>query len=144
MSLGAVIAVTAVLLVFQLGQPRILLAMARDGLLPAGFARVHPRCRTPALRHHRHRASSSAVAPTFLTPTQALELTSIGTLFAFIVVAGGVIALRIREPDRHRPFRCPGYPVTPILAIASCAGPDAGAPRRQLVALRRLAAGGSG
>jgi basic amino acid/polyamine antiporter, APA family len=119
MSLGAVVAVTAVLLVFQLGQPRILLAMARDGLLPAAFARVHGRRRTPVFGTVVTGAFV-ALAPSILTPSQALELTSIGTLFAFIVVAGGVIALRIREPNRPRPFRCPGYPVTPVLAIIAC------------------------
>ncbi len=121
MSLGAVIAVTAVLLVFQLGQPRILYAMARDGLLPSTFARVHPRFRTP----HRGTILTGvvvALAPTFITQSQAIELTNIGTLFAFIVVALGVIALRMREPQRPRPFRCPGYPVTPVLAILSCGG----------------------
>jgi APA family basic amino acid/polyamine antiporter len=127
MSFGAVVAVTAVLLVFQLGQPRILLAMARDGLLPPTFARVHPRFRTP----YRGTIATGifvAVAPTFITQSQALELTSIGTLFAFVVVAAGVIALRIREPDRPRPFRCPGYPATPILAILSCVGLMLGLP----------------
>ena len=121
MSLGAVIAVTAVLLVFQLGQPRILFAMARDGLLPRSFARVHPRFRTP-YRGTIITGIFVGLAPTFITQDQALELTSIGTLFAFIVVALGVIALRIREPERPRPFRCPGYPATPILAVLSCAG----------------------
>jgi APA family basic amino acid/polyamine antiporter len=127
MSLGAVVAVTAVLLVFQLGQPRILFAMARDGLLPPALARVHPRFRTPYVGTILT-GLFVAVTPTFLTQSQALELTNIGTLFAFIVVAGGVIALRIREPDRPRPFRCPGYPVTPILAIASCGALMAGLP----------------
>jgi basic amino acid/polyamine antiporter, APA family len=127
MSLGAVIAVTAVLLVFQLGQPRILFAMARDGLLPSGFARIHPRFRTP----HRGTILTGlfvGVAPSFVTQSQALELTSIGTLFAFIVVACGVIALRIHEPARPRPFRCPGYPVTPMVAILSCGGLMLGLP----------------
>jgi APA family basic amino acid/polyamine antiporter len=127
MSLGAVVAMTAVLLVFQLGQPRILLAMARDKLLPASFASVHPRFRTP----HRGTIATGlfvALMPTFITQDQALELTSIGTLFAFIVVAMGVIALRIREPDRPRPFRCPGYPVTPALAILACTGLMLGLP----------------
>ena len=119
MAFGAVVAVTVVLLVFQMGQARILLAMARDGLLPRAFARVHGRRRTPVVGTVVT-GVFVAVAPTFLTPAQALELTSIGTLFAFIVVAGGVIALRIREPARPRPFRCPGYPVTPVLAIAAC------------------------
>jgi APA family basic amino acid/polyamine antiporter len=119
MAFGAVVAVTVVLLVFQMGQPRILLAMARDGLLPRAFARVDGRRRTP-VAGTVVTGIFVAVAPTFLTPGQALELTSIGTLFAFIVVASGVIALRIREPERPRPFRCPGYPVTPVLAIAAC------------------------
>jgi APA family basic amino acid/polyamine antiporter len=61
-----------------------------------------------------------AVGSSVLTPAQALELTSIGTLFAFVVVSAGVIALRRLEPDRPRPFRCPGYPVTPVLAMAAC------------------------
>ena len=127
MAVGAVLAVTVVLLVFQMGQARILLAMARDGLLPSAFARVHGRRRTPVFGTVVT-GIFVAVAPTFLTPAQALELTSIGTLFAFIVVAGGVIALRVREPDRPRPFKCPGYPATPLLAIASCGVLMAGLP----------------
>jgi APA family basic amino acid/polyamine antiporter len=119
MAVGAVVAVTVVLLVFQMGQTRILLAMARDGLLPRAFGRVHGRRRTPVFATVVTGAFV-AVAPTFMTPEQALELTSIGTLFAFVVVAGGVIALRIAEPERPRPFRCPGYPVTPVLAILAC------------------------
>jgi APA family basic amino acid/polyamine antiporter len=129
MSLGAVIAVTAVLLVFQLGQPRILLAMARDGLLPPAFARIHPRFRTPYWGTILT-GVFVGVTPSLLTQDQALELTSIGTLFAFIVVAVGVIALRLREPQRDRPFRCPGYPVTPILAILACFGLMLGLPAR--------------
>jgi basic amino acid/polyamine antiporter, APA family len=121
MSLGAVIAVTAVLLVFQLGQPRILFAMARDGLLPPMFARVHPRFRTPYWGTILT-GLLVGVAPTFVTQEQALYLTNIGTLLAFIIVALGVIALRIREPARPRPFRCPGYPITPVLAILFCGG----------------------
>jgi APA family basic amino acid/polyamine antiporter len=127
MSLGAVIAVTAVLLVFQLGQPRILLAMARDGLLPPAFARVHPRFRTPALGTILT-GVFVAVTPTFITQDQALELTSIGTLFAFLLVALGVIGLRVSQPDRVRPFRCPGYPLTPILAVIACLVLIAGLP----------------
>ncbi|MDB4979680.1 MAG: putative permease [Myxococcales bacterium] len=127
MSFGAVIAVTAVLLVFQLGQPRILFAMARDGLLPPAFARVHGRFRTPVFGTVLT-GVFVAVMPTFLTQDQALELTNIGTLFAFLLVALGVIALRVREPGRARPFRCPGYPVTPALAAASCLALMAGLP----------------
>ncbi len=127
MSLGAVIAVTAVLLVFQLGQPRILFAMARDGLLPPAFARVHGRFRTPAFGTVLT-GVFVGVTPTFVTQEQALELTNIGTLFAFLLVAVGVIALRVREPERARPFRCPGYPVTPVLAAVACLALIAGLP----------------
>jgi APA family basic amino acid/polyamine antiporter len=118
MALGAVVAVTAVLLVFQLGQPRILMAMARDGLLPAALGRLHARHRTPATSTILT-GIFVAVMPSLLTPSQALELTSIGTLFAFIIVAGGVIALRRREPHRPRPFRCPGYPFVPVASIVT-------------------------
>jgi len=127
MALGAVVAMTAVLLVFQLGQPRILYAMARDGLLPQRFARVHPRFRTPAYGTVVT-GIFVAVMPTFITEDQAFELTNIGTLFAFLLVSLGVIALRVREPERARPFRCPGYPVTPLLSAASCIVLMAGLP----------------
>src|SRR5450432_1403334 len=127
MSLGAVIAVTAVLLVFQLGQPRILFAMARDGLLPPAFGRVHARFRTPALGTILT-GLFVGLMPTFITQDQALELTNIGTLFAFLLVAIGVIALRVREPERARPFRVPGYPVTPVLAALACLALMAGLP----------------
>jgi len=107
-----------VLLVFQLGQTRILMVMARDGLLPPLFARLHARRRTPVAGTVLT-GLFVAVASSVLTPAQALELTSIGTLFAFIVVAGGVIALRVREPERPRPFRCIGYPFTPVASIVT-------------------------
>jgi basic amino acid/polyamine antiporter, APA family len=119
MSFGAVVAVTAVLLVFQLGQPRIFMAMARDGLLPPIFGRVHPRFRTPAFGTIVT-GVFVAVMPSLITPAQALELTNIGTLFAFILVSLGVIALRRHSPTVPRPFRCPGYPVTPVLSVAFC------------------------
>ena len=119
MSFGALIAVTAVLLVFQLGQPRIFMAMSRDGLLPPVFGRIHPRFRTPAVGTIIT-GVFVAVAPTFITPDQALELTNIGTLFAFILVAVGVMVLRRHAPNAARPFLCPGYPVTPVLAIVFC------------------------
>jgi APA family basic amino acid/polyamine antiporter len=127
MSFGALIAVTAVLLVFQLGQPRIFMAMARDGLLPPIFGRVHPRFRTPALGTILT-GVIVAVGATVLTGNQALELTNIGTLFAFVLVSVGVIALRVHSPNVERPFRCPGYPVTPILSIAACIWLMAGLP----------------
>jgi APA family basic amino acid/polyamine antiporter len=119
MAFGAVVAVTAVLLVFQLGQARIFMVMARDGLLPPAFGRVHPRFRTPVIST-LVTGLIVGLAPTFITPAQALELCSIGTLFAFVIVSLGVMVLRVREPNRPRPFRCPGYPVTPLLSIGAC------------------------
>jgi APA family basic amino acid/polyamine antiporter len=138
MSLGAVVAMTAVLLVFQVGQPRILLAMARDGLLPPAFARVHGRFRTPALGTVLT-GCSWASCPRCSRRTKALELTNIGTLFAFLLVALGVIALRVREPERPRPVPLPGLP-----AHTRARGPELHRPHRgpavhELVALRDLA-----
>jgi APA family basic amino acid/polyamine antiporter len=127
MAFGAVVAVTAVLLVFQLGQTRILMAMARDGLLPPAFGRVHRRFATPALGTVAT-GIFVALTPSFITPDQALELTSIGTLFAFVLVSLGVIVLRVREPERARPFRCPGYPFVPVASIVCCVGLMLGLP----------------
>jgi APA family basic amino acid/polyamine antiporter len=117
--IGAVIAMTSVLLVFQLGQPRIFFSMARDGLLPPWAAKVHPRYKTP----HVTTIITGVVVgvfSAFMNIDEAVELTNIGTLFAFVLVALGVIVLRVREPNRVRPFRVPGSPVTPLLAVASC------------------------
>lgn len=118
---GAVVAMTAVLLVFQLGQTRIFMVMARDGLLPRVFSKVHPKFHTP---HISTWVTGFFVATmcSILTPDQAIGLCNIGTLFAFILVSIGVIVLRFREPDRPRPFKVPGYPVTPILSAAACLG----------------------
>ena len=102
-ALGSVIAHTAVLLVFQLGQPRIFFSMARDGLLPRSFARVHPRFRTP---HVTTILTGVAVGVTsmFTSIDEMVDLTNIGTLFAFILVCIGILILRKREPDRPRAF----------------------------------------
>jgi len=116
---GAVIAMTAVLLVFQLGQTRIFMVMARDGLLPPVFARIHPRFRTPHVSTWLTGAIV-ALSCSILTPDQAIGLTNIGTLFAFILVSLGVIVLRYRYPNRERPFRVPFFPVTPILSALAC------------------------
>jgi basic amino acid/polyamine antiporter, APA family len=116
---GSVIAHTAVLLVFQLGQPRIFFSMARDGLLPKVFYKVHPRFRTPhisTILTGVFVASFAAVA----SIDEMVDLTNIGTLFAFILVCAGIIILRVREPDRPRPFRVPGGLIIPILGIISC------------------------
>jgi APA family basic amino acid/polyamine antiporter len=104
---GSVIAHTAVLFIFQLGQPRIFFSMSRDGLLPPLFRRVHPRFRTPhiaTLITALFVASFAAVA----SIDEMVDLTNIGTLFAFILVSAGIIVLRRRDPGRPRPFRVPG------------------------------------
>jgi APA family basic amino acid/polyamine antiporter len=118
-SFGAVIAMTSVLLVFQLGQPRIFFSMARDGLLPPWAAKVHPRFRTPYVTTILT-GVFVAVFAGLANIAEAVALTNIGTLFAFILVAIGIMVLRVKEPDRRRPFRVPLSPVTPILAIIFC------------------------
>jgi APA family basic amino acid/polyamine antiporter len=116
---GSVVAHTAVLLVFQLGQPRIFFSMARDGLLPASFAKVHPRFRTP---HVTTILTGVAVGVTamFTSIDEMVDLTNIGTLFAFILVCLGILILRKRDPGRRRAFRTPFVPVVPVLGILSC------------------------
>jgi APA family basic amino acid/polyamine antiporter len=104
---GSVVAHTAVLLVFQLGQPRIFFSMARDGLLPQAFARVHHRFRTPYVGTILTGIFVASIA-TFADISDMVDLTNIGTLFAFILVCGGIIILRRRDPARERPFRVPG------------------------------------
>jgi APA family basic amino acid/polyamine antiporter len=121
-ALGSVIAHTAVLLVFQLGQPRIFFAMSRDGLLPKFFSRVHPRFGTP---HISTILTGVAVGVTamFTSLDAMVDLTNIGTLFAFILVCMGIMILRIKDPDRERPFRVPGGTyLLPILGALSCVG----------------------
>jgi APA family basic amino acid/polyamine antiporter len=116
---GSVVAHTAVLLVFQLGQPRIFFSMARDGLLPASFARVHPRFRTPHVTTILT-GILVGVCAMFTSIDEMVDLTNIGTLFAFVLVAVGILVLRKRDPDRPRPFRTPWVPMVPLLGIASC------------------------
>jgi APA family basic amino acid/polyamine antiporter len=118
-SLGALAGLTSVLLVMLLGQSRIFFAMSRDGLLPAWFSRVHPRYRTP----HVSTALVGlvvAVIAAFVPLEDLVGLVNIGTLFAFVIVSGGVIVLRRTEPDLPRPFRCPFVPGLPLLSIAAC------------------------
>lgn len=118
-SAGAVLATTSVLLVFQLGQPRIFFAMARDGLLPPWAAKVHPKYRTP----HVTTLLTGAFVALFAgvaNLNEVVELTNIGTLFAFMLVAAGLLVLRRCDPDRPRPFRTPLVPWVPLGAIASC------------------------
>jgi basic amino acid/polyamine antiporter, APA family len=120
-ALGSVVAHTAVLLVFQLGQPRIFFSMARDGLLPSLFARVHPRFRTP---HVTTILTGLAVGAAAMVSSldEMVDLTNIGTLFAFILVSIGIVVLRVKDPERHRPFRAPGGLAIPILGALCCLG----------------------
>jgi APA family basic amino acid/polyamine antiporter len=117
---GAIAGITSVLLVMMLSQPRVLLAMARDGLLPQSFfGAVHPRFRTPW--------KSTILTGLFVGAAAALlpldilaDMVNIGTLLAFAMVCAAVLIMRKTEPNAHRPFRAPFSPVTPILGILSC------------------------
>ena len=119
-SLGAVFATTSVLLVFQLGQPRIFFSMARDGLLPSWAAKVHPKYRTP---HVTTWLTGIAVAvfAGIANINEVVELTNIGTLFAFLLVCIGITVLRYKDPGRERGFRVPLGPwVIPMLGAGFC------------------------
>jgi APA family basic amino acid/polyamine antiporter len=116
---GSVIAHTAVLLVYQLGQPRIFFSMSRDGLLPEWCSHVHPKYRTPVVTTILTGVVVAGFAAFF--PIDAIvDLTNIGTLFAFILVCGGVLVLRVTDPDRPRPFRTPLVWLVAPAGIASC------------------------
>lgn len=119
-SLGALTGITSVLLVLMLSQPRVLLAMARDGLVSQSFfGAVHERFRTPW--------KSTILTGIFVALLAALiplrvlaELVNIGTLLAFVIVCAAVLIMRIRHPEIKRPFRVPFFPVVPILGIIFC------------------------
>ncbi|HEX3130929.1 MAG TPA: amino acid permease [Thermoanaerobaculia bacterium] len=112
--------ITSVLLVMMLSQPRVLLAMARDGLMPQSFfGHVHPRYRTPWKSTLATGLFVGALAA-FLPIQVLLSLVSMGTLLAFVIVCAAVMILRRTHPDQPRPFRAPLVPLTPILGIATC------------------------
>ena len=118
-ALGAAVSLSAVLLVFQYGQPRIFFAMARDGLLPKWAARVDAKTRIPyttTIVTGVIVALASAVGDA----AETYDLTNIGTLFAFVLVCGGVMMLRINDPARHRPFRVPFVWVIAPAGMAAC------------------------
>ncbi|MFN0244435.1 MAG: amino acid permease [Planctomycetota bacterium] len=119
LSVGAVISMAAVLLVFQLGQPRIFFAMSRDGLLPKVFAKVHPVYKTP---HVTTIATGLVVATgaAFMDDDATYDLTNIGTLFAFLIVCVGVLILRVKRPDAPRPFRVPAVWLVAPLGAGAC------------------------
>ena len=117
---GALTGITSVLLVLMLSQPRILLAMARDGLLPRGFfGAVHDKFRTP-WKSTILEGCFVATMSAFLPLRILAEMTNIGTLFAFVIVCAAVLIMRRTNPDAERPFRAPLYPVVPILGILTC------------------------
>jgi APA family basic amino acid/polyamine antiporter len=117
--LGAMTGMISSLLVFQLGQARVWFAMSRDGLLPRFFGNVHKRFRTPDVATWV--AGFAVGIPAGLLDIGTLaDLSNIGTLFAFALVAGGVLILRYRDPNRQRGFRAPGGPVAPIMTILTC------------------------
>ena len=118
-SVGALLANASVLLVFQLGQARIFFSMARDGLLPPWAAAVHPKYRTPHISTLLIGLLVAAFAGV-MNIDEVVDLCNIGTAFAFIVVAAGVIMLRKIEPNRPRGFKTPWVPWVPIASILSC------------------------
>jgi APA family basic amino acid/polyamine antiporter len=127
LALGAVVSMTAVLLVFQLGQTRIFFSMSRDGLLPAWFRRIHPRFGTP-LGSTIWTGVLVAIGSCIFDDDETYDLTNIGTLFAFLVVCLGVLALRLKDPDRPRPFRVPAAWLVAPLGAAACLYVMAGLP----------------
>jgi len=124
---GAVISMSAVLLVFQYGQPRIFFSMSRDGLLPPVFAKVHPKYKTPHVTTIWTGVVVAAIAA-IANINEIVELTNIGTLFAFVLVCAGIIILRYKDPDRPRKFKTPLVPLVPLLGIGSCIYLMAGLP----------------
>lgn len=118
-SAGAVAGITSVLLVMLMSQPRIFFAMSRDRLLPTGVSKVHPRFGTPYITTIITCVIVAIVAG--LTQIQVVgEMTSIGTLFAFVVVCAAVLRLRVTRPEAKRPFRVPFGPIFPVMGILAC------------------------
>jgi len=118
-SVGALLATASVLLVFQLGQARIFFSMARDGLLPPWASAVHPKYRTPYLSTLLSGLLVAAFAGV-MNIDEVVDLCNIGTAFAFILVAAGIIILRKIEPSRARGFKTPWVPWVPIASILTC------------------------
>jgi APA family basic amino acid/polyamine antiporter len=117
---AGVAGITSVLLVLMLSAPRVLLAMARDGMVPPSFfADVHPRFRTP-WKSTILIGAFVATMTGFLPIDALLLMTNIGTLFAFMIVCAAVFIMRRTNPDAKRPFRAPLYPIVPILGVLSC------------------------
>ncbi len=118
-AIGAVAAQIAVLLVLMMGQARIFFSMARDGLLPSFFSKVHPKFRTPYVTTIITGLLIAFFAA-FTNIEEMVDLTNIGTLFAFVLVCLGVIILRVKEPNLDRGFKVPFSPLTPLLGAGAC------------------------
>lgn len=116
---GSIIAHTAVLLVLQLGQARIFFSMSRDGLLPPVFSKVHPKFKTPHINTMIIGLIVALIA-SWTNIDEMVDLTNIGTLFAFMLVCFGVIILRVKDPHRARSFKVPLSPLTPLLGVLAC------------------------
>ncbi|MBK7966949.1 MAG: amino acid permease [Bacteroidetes bacterium] len=116
--IGALAGLSSVILVMLMGQPRIFFSMSKDGLLPKSFGKVHPKYKTPYITTILTGAVVMLVAGIF--PIGLLgELVSIGTLLAFVIVCGGVLVLRYKQPNINRPFKTPFFPLVPILGMLS-------------------------
>ena len=125
---GSLLGLASVVLVMLMGQPRVFFSMARDGLLPPVFGKVHPRYKTPYITTIMTGSIAAIVAGLF--PIGLLgQLVSIGTLLAFVIVCAGVWILRVRSPEIPRAFKTPLVPLVPILGIISCFGLMAGLPK---------------
>jgi APA family basic amino acid/polyamine antiporter len=118
-SIGALAGLGSVVMVMMMGQPRVFFAMSRDGLLPGAISKVHPRYLTP----HRSTLITGgvvALCASTLNAQMAGEMTSMGTLLAFVLVCIGVMVLRVRDPERRRPFRVPAVWVSAPLGVLIC------------------------
>jgi len=119
-AIAGVAGITSVLLVMMLSGPRVFLAMARDGMVPKGFfGAVHPRFRTP-WKSTILIGVATAIGAGLLPIDALLQMTNIGTLFAFTIVCAAVLVMRRIHPEAERPFRCPGAPLVPVLGIVCC------------------------
>lgn len=119
LSIGAVAAIFSTLVALLIAQPRIFFSLSRDGLLPAVFSKVHPRFKTPYVTTIITGVTVAVLAG--LLPIQTVaELSNIGTLFAFVLVCGGVIILRKTRKDLKRPFKVPLVPLFPLIGAGLC------------------------
>jgi APA family basic amino acid/polyamine antiporter len=125
--IGAIAGLSSVMLVMLMSQPRIFYTMSKDGLLPPIFGKLHPKFKTPHVSTILTGTICAIVAGAF-SVDELGHLVSIGTLLAFVIVCGGVWYLRVKEPNRPRPFKTPLVPLVPILGILVCLGMMAGLP----------------